>query len=115
VIDRLAEAAPDWTYTKQLLFIKYGLQGNKQRALTYATKELETEAKDDCHFAFHLAECYAVIGENEKALDLLEHGIKVFFPYRFLSEDILFANIRSEERFQNLMKEAKQKSEAFEV
>jgi len=115
VIDRLAEAAPDWTYTKQLLFIKYGIQGNKQRALTYATKELETEAKDDCHFAFHLAECYAVIGNKEKALGLLEHGIKVFFPYRFLSEDILFANIRSEERFQNLMKEAKQKSEAFEV
>jgi adenylate cyclase len=115
LIDLLVVATPDWSFTKQLLFLKYGLQGDKQRALTFATNDLDAEAKDDRHFAFHLAECYAVIGEKEKALDFLEHAMKVFFPYLFLSGDLLLANIRGEERFQNLMNEAKQRSAAFEV
>jgi TolB-like protein/Tfp pilus assembly protein PilF len=115
LVDSLATALPEWSFTHQLLFLKYGLQGNKEEALTYATPELHTEAKNDHHFAFHLAECYAVVDEKEKALDLLEYAMEIFFPYLFLSKNILFENIKSEERFKNLMKTAHQKSAAFEI
>jgi eukaryotic-like serine/threonine-protein kinase len=115
LVDSVAAAVPNWSFTKQLLFLKNGLQGNKEKALTYATDELAVEAKNDHHFAFHLAECFAVIDEKEKALDLLEYAMKIFFPYKFLSKNILFENIKNEERFKNLMKPGKQKSEAFEV
>jgi adenylate cyclase len=113
--DSVANALPDWAFTNQLLFLKNGLQGNKELALSYATAEMETEAKNDHHFAFHVAECYAVIDEKEKALDLLEYAIKIFFPYLFLSKNILFENIKNEERFKTLMKAGQQKSTAFEI
>jgi len=113
--DMLAAAMPVWSFTHQLQFLKYGLQGNKELALSYATPEMETEAKNDHHFAFHLAECYAVIDEKEKALDLLEYSMQIFFPYLFLSKNILFENIKNEERFKDLMKVAEQKSAAFEI
>ncbi len=114
--DSVAAALPDWAFTHQLLFLKCGLQGNKEKALEYAAKpEMETEAANDHHFAFHLAESYAVINEKEKALDLLEYAMRIFYPYRFLSKNILFENIKGEERFAALMEEGKQKSEAFEI
>jgi adenylate cyclase len=115
LVDSLATALPDWAFTQQLLFLKYGLQGNKEQALTYATTELHTETKNDYHFAFHLAECYAIMDEKEKALDLLEYAMEIFFPYLFLSKNILFKNIKGEERFKNLMKVAEQKSAAFKI
>ncbi len=113
--DRLATALPDWAFTHQLLFLKYGLQGDKQRALSYATPELHTEAANDHHFAFHLAECYAVVDEKDKALDLLKYAMEIFFPYVFLSKNILFDNIKEEERFAALMKMGQGKSEAFKI
>jgi len=115
LVDSVATVLPDWSFTKQLLFLKYGLQANKERSLTYATAELDIEAKNDHHFSFHLAECYAVIDEKEKALDLLEYSMEIFFPYIFLSKNILFKNINNEERFKDLMKTAEQKSAAFQI
>lgn len=113
--DSVAIILPGWAFTKQLSFLKYGLQGNKQQAISYTSAELDIEAKNDHHFAFHLSECYAVIDEKEKALDLLEYAITIFFPYQFLSKNILFENIKNEERFKKLMKIAEKKSAAFEI
>lgn len=115
IIDNLEAQMPDWSFIQQLSFLKYGLQANKEKALTYATAALDIEAKNDHHFAFHLAECYAVIDEKEKALDLLEYAMKIFFPYVFLSKDILFENIKNEERFKELMKVGKEKADAFKI
>ena len=115
IIDDLESLMPDWSFIQQLSFLKYGLQGNKEKALTYATPELDIEAKNDHHFAFHLSECYSVINEKEKALDLLEYAMQIFFPYIFLSKNILFDNIKNEERFKELMKMGQRKSEAFQI
>lgn len=115
MVDRLAAVAPDWSYTRQILFLKYGVMGDKEKALTYASPELIEEAKGDYHFAFHLSECYAVIGEQEKALDLLSFAMVVFFPYRFLMKDPLLFNLHDEPRFKDLIEDAKQRSLAFEV
>ena len=114
--DALSIAVPDWAFVQQLLFLKNGLQGNREKALKYAANpELKVEAKNDHHFAFHLAECFAVIDEKEKALDMLEYAMQIFFPYKFLSKNILFENIKGEERFKKLMKEGREKSDAFEI
>ncbi|MDQ6608927.1 MAG: hypothetical protein M3Y85_03810 [Bacteroidota bacterium] len=115
LVDSIAIILPEWAFTHQLLFLQYGLLGDKEKALSYATEELEVEAKNDHHFAFHLAECFAVINEKEKALDLLEYSMQIFFPYKFLSKNILFENIKNENRFKELMKMGEQKSAAFEI
>ena len=115
LVDSLEKNLPDWAYTRQLLFLKKGLQGDRQQALAYATDDLATEAKSDYHFAFHLAECYAVINEKEKALDMLEYTTTIFFPYRFFQKNILFENIRKEKRFEVLIEVCKKKSETFVI
>ena len=97
------------------MFLKCGLLGDKEEALKYATADLELEGEKDLHFTYHIAECYAVIGENTKALDLLEKSLKCFFPYRFLEMNPLLRNLKEEPRFKEILNKAKEKSENFEV
>ena len=46
---------------------------------------------------------------------MLKYAMQIFFPYKFLSKNILFENIKGEERFKKLMKEGREKSDAFEI
>ncbi len=113
--DRLAEVAPEWSFTRQLQFLAHGLKGEKDIAMTFATPELEKEAENDQHFAFHLAECFAVAGEKVRALDHLAFSMKLFYPPTFLAGNLLFENIRHEPRFQELMADARQRSAVFRI
>ena len=112
-VDKLAEIAPDWVYTQHGLFLKHGLRGERELALKYDTPELTKEAAHDCHFALHVAHCFALVHENEKALDFLELSVRTgMVNYPFLNKfDPLLENIRNEERFKSVMAEAKRASE----
>ncbi|MEZ5425503.1 MAG: protein kinase [Pyrinomonadaceae bacterium] len=107
-INQLAEISPDWVYTQQGLFLKHALLGEKELALKHYTPDFDKEAKYDCHFALHVAHCFALIGEAEKAIDFLEIAVRAgMVNHRFLSElDPLLENIRTEPRFVSLMTEA---------
>jgi eukaryotic-like serine/threonine-protein kinase len=107
--DRLAEIAPGWVYTEHALFLKHALRGEKEFALAHYTEDFEREAQHDCHFALHVAHCFALIHENEKALDFLETSVrKGMLNYSFISKfDPLLENIRHEKRFKDLIEEAK--------
>ncbi|MDH3528896.1 MAG: protein kinase [Acidobacteriota bacterium] len=113
--DKLADTAPGWIYTEHVLFLKHALLGEKEQALQHYTPDFDKEAKFDSHFALHIAHCFALIDETEKALDFLEISVRAgMVNHRFLSElDPLLENIRSEPRFQSLMTEAKQLSVAI--
>jgi len=112
-VDELAQLAPGWVYTQHGLFLKHALLGERELALQYDTPELTKEAEHDCHFALHVAHCFALIHENQKALDFLELAVrKGMVNYNFLGNvDPLLENIREEERFKVLILEAKQLSE----
>ncbi len=116
-IDALARLAPNWVYTHHALFLKHALRGEKELALGYDTPELALEAKHDMHFSLHVAHCYALIGEKAKALDFLEHAVKMgMLNHPFLSRiDPLLEPLRGEPRFQALMIEAKQRMEQLSV
>jgi serine/threonine protein kinase/tetratricopeptide (TPR) repeat protein len=109
LIDELAAQAPGWVYTHHGLFLKHALKGEKDIALRYDTEDLRREAQHDCHFALHVAHCYALIHENEKALNFLEHSVKMgMLNYSFLSKyDPLLENLRGDERFKKLMERVK--------
>jgi non-specific serine/threonine protein kinase len=111
--DRLAETAPGWVYTQHALFLKHALRGEKEPSLRYYTEEFQKEAQHDCHFALHVAHCFALISEKEKALDFVTLSVrKGMLNYSFLGKfDPLLENIRREERFQELMQEAEQRFE----
>jgi tetratricopeptide (TPR) repeat protein len=112
-VDKLAKLAPNWVYTQHGLFLKHALLGEKELALQYDSAELTKEAEHDCHFALHVAHCFALIHENDKALDFLELAVHTgMVNHPFLSRyDPLFENIRGDERFKNLMLETKQLQE----
>jgi tetratricopeptide (TPR) repeat protein len=112
-VEALARMAPGWVYTQQALFLSHAVRGEKELALKYATADLAVEAKHDLHFSLHVAHCYAMIGEKEKALDFLEHSVRMgMLNHRFLSQfDRLLENLRGEERFKALMLEAQRASD----
>jgi non-specific serine/threonine protein kinase len=106
--DRLFEVAPNWIYTKHGLFQKYAMLGQKERALQYNLPEMAEESKYDSHFALHMAECFAIIGEIDTAFEYLtlavEHGLA---NVRFLGEhDRFLAGMRSDERFGEILRKA---------
>jgi non-specific serine/threonine protein kinase len=108
-VDDLAKILPEWVYTQHGLFLKHAMRGEQELGLQYATPELIAEARHDCHFALHVAHCFALIRENDKAFEFLELAVrKGMLNYRFLGEiDPLLENLRNEERFRELMKEAR--------
>jgi hypothetical protein len=107
--DELAAEAPGWVYTQHGLFLKHALRNEKEDALKYATDDLALEAKYDMHFALHVAHCFALIGEKERALDFLEHAVRtgmVNHPFLSGCDPFLFS-LRGEGRFSEIMEIAK--------
>ena len=104
-------------FTGWLIFLKYALRGEKNRALDVLTDEVK-------HYFWHdpelpwLGACnYALIDEKEEALNWLEHVINkgwINYPL-FNDNDPLLENIRGEERFKKLMERVKHEWKHFEV
>lgn len=110
-IDKLAAIAPAVFYTQHGLFLKHALSGQKELALPHYTPALGQMARHDCHFALHIARCFAFLRENDNALDFLELAVrKGMVNYPLLAHlDPLLANLRHEARFQTLMQETEQR------
>ena len=117
LFDRLAKDSPEEVFGKFSPFYKYALHGEKVKALEYITKELAEAIRMDETLSFYMAEAYALIGENQEAVNWLEHAVwrgVINFPY--LSEyDPFLENIHGEPRFQKLMERVKYEWEHFEV
>ena len=93
------------------------IEGNRKQALNQLNEALYDLAMHDCEWATVLIECLSLSGENQKALQLLEHSIDGgLINYPFLNEyDPFLENIRGEPRFQQLMERVKYEWEHFEV
>jgi tetratricopeptide (TPR) repeat protein len=113
LVDKLARLAPAWVYTQHALFLKHSLCGEKELALQHYSPDFDKESHYDCHFALHVAHCFALLHETEKALDFLGTAVRAgMINYPFLSRfDPLLENIRHEKRYESLMIEAKRAAE----
>jgi serine/threonine protein kinase len=67
----------------------------------------------DHQYSYWMAECLALVGENDMALSLLATAIRLGMTnHRFFAEhDVFFASLRGEVRFNALMKEAQNASD----
>jgi TolB-like protein/tRNA A-37 threonylcarbamoyl transferase component Bud32/lipoprotein NlpI len=117
LIDRLAKDFPGTVYTLLGLFIKNALLGEREKALKAVTPELEEAAKGVEYFSRDMAHGYAMIGENDSAMEWLENAVnRGFINYPFISEiDPFFENLREEDRFMKLMTRVKKEWENFET
>jgi TolB-like protein len=114
----MAELGPEMDYGRDwVLFFKYGLQKKREQALACATEELKKVGQTDEQISWMLADCYALIGEKEEAMNWLENAVnRGFVNYPYISQYNRFLkNIRGEARFKELLKQVKYEWEHFEV
>jgi tetratricopeptide (TPR) repeat protein len=117
VIDSLAEKAPQTSFEWLGLFRKVALQGRREKALELVKPEFTNIGKWDEQMSWEIAASFALIEENDKALNWLTNAIDGgFINYPFLNEtDPFLENIRGEPRFKKLMERVKHEWENFEV
>jgi non-specific serine/threonine protein kinase len=79
--------------------------------------DLQAYARRDKEFSWVFADCLAIIGEIDEALDWLANSIEMgLINDRFFSEfDPFLAPLRGNRRFQALMERAREKQRAFVV
>jgi hypothetical protein len=103
-------------YNKLFSLLKSALLGEKLKVVSLDS-DLEKWAKKDASYAYHIAQCFSLVNEIEKAVDWMEISINLGgINYPFINEyDPLLENIRTEERFKMLMKRVKHEWENFEI
>jgi len=110
----LSRNAPRLPYTHQLTSLVAALRGQRDRALEILSGV--DIAPLDGHHRFHLAESYAMAGDVERGLELLELGIdRGFYPFAYIDEHCPFlAPLRGTDEFSRIRDKAKQLHEAFD-
>jgi len=97
---------------------KFALQGNIEMTLQAMSDSVKEKARyHNPYNAQIMAECDALIGENDEAITSLECAVNlgaVNYPW-YNETDPFLENIRGEERFKKLMERVKYEWENFEV
>lgn len=117
IIDQNAKPDPDNVLTKLGLMLKYGVQGEKEKAFREMTQEFQKTCQRDIALAHHLACIFSLLDEKEEALNWLERAVNggfINYPL-FAKQDSFLENIRGEPRFKKLMERFKHEWEDFEA
>jgi len=102
------DAAPDEkvpTIAGRLcLFLKLALDGRQTEALSCIGEHLLTCAWNVEYWSWLVAECYAFVGEQERALDWLENATRRGFVHHpYLTRSRMFRPLHGNPRFEDLL------------
>jgi tetratricopeptide (TPR) repeat protein len=117
VLRSLETTLPNTFFSRLGELFAVSLEGDAKAALSLASDQLKSEAQSDWQYSWTLAQCFAVIGSSEEAIDWLNNAVRHgWMNYPALSEhDPLLESLRSHERFHALMADVKEKWLAFEI
>jgi non-specific serine/threonine protein kinase len=117
IIDHSAMVNPNHTLTKLGLMLKYGLQGEREKAFQEMTLDFRKTCQRAADYSHHLAGVFALLNEKDEAFNWLEIAMgRGFLNYPLLSQkDPWLDNLRGEERFKRLMEQVKREWQEFEV
>ncbi|MBI4472699.1 MAG: protein kinase, partial [Acidobacteria bacterium] len=117
VFDALQKEMPDSPFAQLGVFYEKALRDEPEAALASVNPELESAMGADPQYSWMFAQCYAVIGERERALDWLQRAVALgFINYPLLARfDPLLENLRSEPHFQTLIRKVESRWKDFEL
>jgi serine/threonine protein kinase/tetratricopeptide (TPR) repeat protein len=110
----LAENAAELPYTAQLRALLAGVAGRRDEALELLSHVDELAL--DGHHTGHLAESYAMAGEHERAVGLLDRAVTLgFYPYSYYARLCPFLeDLRGREDFARVLERAAQRMAEFQ-
>ena len=116
LLHTVANEKPTMAWARLACAMAYALSGDREQVLTSITPDLREAAAWDDIFSWWMADCYALVGERDAALDCVQRMIELgMFNYPFLAQHEPFlAPIRGEARFLALLEQARKQWDTFE-
>jgi serine/threonine protein kinase/tetratricopeptide (TPR) repeat protein len=115
VFDDLQRQMPGAFMSRLGQLYKCALLNNREEAASWVTAEVEAIAEWDMYHAWNLAECFAMLGEPERAMHWLAKAVeRGMLNYPLLAHlDPFLENIRSDPQFTSLMTAVRRQWEEF--
>lgn len=116
VLAPLCDGADESLFGRLARFYAQGLAGKGDEAPAAMNEEGLAAAQGDMEFSWILAECYALAGETNEAIDWLANAVeRGFLNYPLLAQhDPLLAPVRGDPRCRRLLEDLRSRWEAFE-
>ena len=116
VLFTIAREEATMAWARMACALRFALSGDRDELLESITPDLREAARTDEIFSWWLADCYALAGEHQAALDCVERMIELgVFNYPFLAQHEPFLRpLHGEPRFHELLERARKKWDAFE-
>jgi TolB-like protein/Tfp pilus assembly protein PilF len=115
IFDAEGAALAGTAYGSMSLFLSRALQRDAEGAAKHVTPQLEQAATWTEYLALFLADGYSLLGDNDAAIRWLHTArAQGFINYPYLAtRDPFLVNVRSDPRFEELMREVKKRWEAL--
>jgi serine/threonine protein kinase len=116
-VETLEREVPGSYFARHMRFLLDAYKGRKASVERIMTPDFAAATRQDFQYSMVVAGAYAALGEKEKALDWLGNAIDGGFSnYIYMSQhDPFLKKLEEEERFKELMKQAKAQCDRFEA
>lgn len=117
ILEELAQSVPDNPFGQLAVVYRRALAGDRQQVLALLTPELVGALEGDPQYCWFLGQCHALVGEIDGGLRWIEAAMaRGFINHELLAQkDPFLAGLRSDPRFDALMLQARQRSEALAI